>query len=232
MELNTDKNTGVKIEFSWENRLINEFEKDYFKDLNSFLKKERSHHEIYPPQNSIFKAFELTPFDDVKVVIIGQDPYHGQNQAHGLCFSVQDGIKLPPSLKNIFKELKTDLGIEPSNNGNLDHWAKQGVLLLNATLTVRKDEAGSHQKKGWEIFTNEVIQTLSNEKIGIVFLLWGKYAQEKGAIIDDKKHYVLKSAHPSPFSARNGFFGCKHFSRTNELLIDQGKSPIDWSLNK
>jgi len=179
----------------------------------------------------MFSAFDLTPFDKVKVVIIGQDPYHGARQAHGLCFSVPEGIKNPPSLNNIFKELYDDLGIEPSENGNLENWAKQGVLLLNATLSVRANQAGSHQNKGWETFTNSVISTLSEKKTGLVFILWGNYAKAKEILIDTSKHYILKAAHPSPFSAYSGFFGCKHFSKTNEILRDLGLQEIDWRLN-
>jgi uracil-DNA glycosylase len=198
----------------------------------SFLKTERIQKKvIYPPGNLIFNAFEQTPFDTVKVVILGQDPYHGPGQAHGMCFSVPEGIQPPPSLINIFKEIESDLGIGmPPRYGHLTKWAQQGVLMLNAFLTVRANEPLSHSKIGWESFTNSVITTLSQEKKGIVFLLWGKFAQEKQVLIDETRHYVLKAAHPSPFSADKGFFGCKHFSKTNELLIQQGIEPIDWKL--
>ncbi len=206
------------------------FDAPYFYKLKLFLLEEKKRYRIYPPGNKIFEAFNLTPFDKVKVVILGQDPYHGHGQAHGLCFSVQEGIKPPPSLVNIFKELSDDLGIPPSDNGNLSSWARQGVLLLNATLTVRAAQAGSHQKKGWEIFTDTVIKTLSKQKEGLIFLLWGNYAQAKSALIDKTHHHILKAPHPSPLSAFNGFFGCKHFSKTNLLLEKQNKKPINWRL--
>ena len=219
------------IEESWKHVLIDEFNKPYFYDLKAFLVEERLKYTIYPTGANIFNAFYQTPFDKVKVVIIGQDPYHGQGQAHGLCFSVPAGVAQPPSLVNIFKEIKTDLGIPIPTNGNLEPWAKQGVFLLNATLTVRANIAGSHQKKGWEIFTDTVIKTISNEKSGIVFLLWGSFAQAKANLIDSQKHYILKAVHPSPLSAnRGGWFGCKHFSKTNEILINEGLEPINWSL--
>lgn len=218
----------VKIALSWKQRLENEFNKSYFKNLADFVKKEYSEYTIYPPGKEIFNAFDHCDFDSVKVVIIGQDPYHGPGQANGLCFSVRDGIRKPPSLLNIFKEIKNDLGKEIPDSGNLERWADQGVLLLNATLTVRSNTAGSHQNKGWEEFTDAVIRKISEEKVGVVFLLWGAYAQKKGAIIDESKHYVLKSAHPSPFAADRGFFGCKHFSKTNEYLRKNGKKEIDW----
>jgi uracil-DNA glycosylase len=218
-----------KIDESWKNALKNEFNSSYFIDLKQFLIEEKEHFTIYPPGNKIFSAFNLTPFKNVKVVIIGQDPYHGLGQANGLCFSVSDGIAKPPSLQNIFKELKTDLGINIPVSGNLEKWAKQGVLLLNATLTVRKDMAGSHQKKGWEKFTDAVIKQISDNTSGIVFLLWGRFAQSKEDLIDKEKHFVLKAAHPSPL-ARGAFFGCRHFSQTNEILAKQGKEIIDWSI--
>lgn len=218
------------IEQSWKAVLMEEFRKPYFIKLKTFLVEERKKHEIFPSGSNIFAAFNYTPFDQVKVVIIGQDPYHGAGQAHGLCFSVQTGIKPPPSLVNIFKELKSDLGLEIPNSGSLEKWAKQGVLLLNATLTVRANQAGSHQKQGWEEFTDAVIRKISEEKQGVVFILWGNFAKEKQKLIDASKHHILFAAHPSPFSAYNGFFGCRHFSKTNELLLNQGVTPIDWSL--
>ncbi len=221
----------IKIESSWKNVLRNEFSQSYFQQIIENIKKDI--HEgktIYPPGKFIFNAFNQTPFDQVKVVLIGQDPYHGKGQAHGLCFSVQDEIKPPPSLVNIFKELKNDLGIEIPNKGNLSKWAQQGVLLLNASLTVRENDANSHSKIGWQIFTDRVISILSEQRVGLVFLLWGKFAQEKEVLIDKDKHYILKAAHPSPFSADHGFCGCKHFSKTNEILIHEGFNPIDWSL--
>ena len=225
------KTSSILLEHSWKNELKEEFEKEYFKNLIAFLKEEKQKGKtIFPPGNQIFKAFEFTPFDKVKVVILGQDPYHGQGQAHGLCFSVQDGIKPPPSLLNIYKELNNDLGILITNTGNLTKWTKQGVLLLNATLTVQAHKPGSHQNKGWEQFTNEIIKKLSEKRTGIVFLLWGKYAQDKGSVIDGTKHHVLKAPHPSPFSADRGFFGCKHFSKTNAFLKSQGEKEIDWNL--
>lgn len=220
-----------KIEESWKEMLQHEFETDYFAGIKSFLVEEKRAYTVYPAGPDIFAAFNCTPFNDVKVVILGQDPYHGPGQAHGLCFSVPPGVSLPPSLLNIFKELKTDLNIPMPVNGNLEKWAKQGVLLLNATLTVRANIAGSHQNKGWEIFTDAVIRLLSEKKEGLVFLLWGNYAQAKQNLIDGHKHYILKAAHPSPLSAFRGFFGCRHFSETNRLLIMQGKPPINWALD-
>jgi uracil-DNA glycosylase len=222
----------VKIETSWKAVLKNEFDKPYFEQIVLFLKTEKmAGKTIYPPGPLIFNAFEQTPFDNVKVVIIGQDPYHGPGQAHGLCFSVQDGVPPPPSLINIFKEIQSDIGITmPSGKGNLISWAQQGVLLLNAALTVRANEPFSHSKIGWAIFTDAVIQKISELKTGVVFLLWGRFAQEKQSLIDEIKHYVLKAAHPSPFSADKGFFNCKHFSKTNSLLQQQGKDPIDWKI--
>jgi uracil-DNA glycosylase len=221
---------SVNINESWLKVLNDEFQKDYFADLKTFLLEEKKHFTIYPPGAHIFEAFNLTPFDKVNVVLLGQDPYHGAGQAHGLCFSVQDGIKLPPSLQNIFKEITSDTGIKNTNNGNLENWAKQGVLLLNATLTVRANQAASHQHKGWEIFTDKVIEELSEKKEGLIFILWGNYAQAKDVLIDKRKHHILKAAHPSPFSVHRGFFGCKHFSKTNELLRQMGKDEINWSV--
>ena len=218
----------VKIHPSWEKIIGEEFKKEYFEKLTQFVKKEYLSKIIYPEGKNIFRAFELCQFEDVKVVIIGQDPYHGPKQANGLCFSVNDGITLPPSLQNIYKEISSDLGVERPTKGNLDNWARQGVLLLNATLTVRANTPGSHQNQGWEDFTDAVIKTISEKKENIVFLLWGKYAQNKGAIIDSKKHHILTSAHPSPFSAHSGFFGSKHFSKTNQYLKSIGKKEIEW----
>lgn len=219
-----------KINESWKKVLIDEFNLPYFHVLRNFLVEEKKQFSVFPPGNQIFAAFDMTPFDSVKVVILGQDPYHGKDQAHGLCFSVPHGITPPPSLINIFKEIRDDLGIPVPDHGNLHHWATQGVLLLNATLTVRANQPGSHQNKGWEMFTDQVIRTLSHEKSGLVFLLWGKFAQAKEYLIDTGKHFILKAAHPSPYSASSGFFGCRHFSRTNEILRDQGKEEINWAL--
>ncbi len=219
-----------KIEQSWKEHLLSEFQADYFKALKSFLLEEKKKYTVYPPGSRIFAAFDYTAFDRIKVVILGQDPYHGRGQANGLCFSVNDNITKPPSLVNIFKELKDDLDIPLPKSGNLEKWAEQGVLLLNATLTVRAHQAGSHQNKGWEQFTDQVIRILSGKKEGLVFLLWGKYAQAKEVLIDNSKHYILKAPHPSPFSADRGFFGCRHFSQTNEILKSQGKKEIDWRL--
>jgi len=218
------------IEDGWKQVLMDEFQSTYFIELKAFLVEEKKKFTIYPPGRLIFNAFQHTPFDRVKVVILGQDPYHGRGQAHGLCFSVPQGIPQPPSLVNIFKELQSDLGIPVPNHGNLEKWADQGVLLINATLTVRDSQAGSHQKKGWETFTNRVIENISKHKTGVVFLLWGRYAQAKESLIDGTRHLILKSAHPSPLSAYNGFFGCKHFSKTDEYLEQQGLTRIDWSL--
>jgi len=222
----------VKIEASWKEVLKDEFTKPYFLEIATFLKTEKLAGKIiYPPGPLIFNAFNHTPFDKVRVVIIGQDPYHGQGQAHGLCFSVQTGVKPPPSLVNIYKEIAFDIGVAmPMHYGNLTSWADQGVLLLNAVLTVRANEPASHSKIGWMNFTDAVIKKISDEKKGVVFLLWGKFAQDKQVLIDETKHFVLKAAHPSPFSADKGFFGCKHFSKTNELLTKQGFEPIDWKL--
>lgn len=218
----------VRIDSTWKSYLSEEFEKPYFKELVQFVKKEYAEQTIYPPPKEIFRAFDFAPFEQVKVVIIGQDPYHGEGQANGLCFSVGDGVNMPPSLKNIFKEVEDDLGKKIPKSGNLERWAKQGVLLLNATLTVRAKSPGSHQNKGWEEFTNAVIKVLSEKRDALVFLLWGAYAQKKGSIIDGEKHYILRAAHPSPFSANNGFMGCKHFSKANKFLILNDKSPIEW----
>jgi uracil-DNA glycosylase len=221
----------IQIEETWKAILKDEFDKTYFQHIVAFLKAEKASGKIiYPPGSLIFNSFKQTPFSNVKVVIIGQDPYHNPRQAHGLSFSVPDGIAKPPSLLNIFKELKNDLGIPIPENGNLTKWASQGVLLLNASLTVRQNEPGSHAQIGWLQFTDQVIKKISDEKEGIIFLLWGKFAQEKQALIDETKHFVLKAAHPSPLSANNGFFGCKHFSKTNELLMNQHKNPIDWKI--
>jgi len=218
----------VKIEPSWKLKLKDEFEKEYFIKLSEFVKNEYKSNTIYPPGSLIFNAFNLCPFDKVKAVIVGQDPYHGQGQAHGLCFSVRDGISYPPSLINIFKEIESDLKISRPKSGNLERWASQGVLLLNATLTVRADQAGSHQKKGWEEFTDSVIRRLNEEKQNLVFFLWGAYAQKKCESIDRSRHLVLESVHPSPLSASRGFFGNKHFSKCNDFLIENGITPINW----
>ncbi|HBN04724.1 MAG TPA: uracil-DNA glycosylase [Bacteroidales bacterium] len=218
----------VKIEETWKEVLKEEFEKDYFVNLTSFVRQKYKVKTIYPKASNIFNAFNLCPFDKVKVVILGQDPYHEPNQAHGLCFSVLDPTPAPPSLKNIFKEINLDLGIETLPQGDLSRWASQGVLLLNATLTVEAHKAGSHQGKGWEEFTDSVILNLANRKSGLVFLLWGSYAQKKGEFIDPTKHLLLKSVHPSPLSAHRGFFGNHHFSQANNYLIAQGQLPIDW----
>ncbi len=218
----------VKIEPSWKSRLKAEFEKEYFQKLTHFVRDEYTRTVVYPPGALIFNAFDLCPFDRVKVVIIGQDPYHGPGQAHGLCFSVRDGVQFPPSLINIFKEIESDLGITPLRSGNLERWASQGVLLLNATLTVRAHTAASHQRKGWEEFTDYVIKVLNEEKSNLVFFLWGAYAQKKGESIDRQKHLVLESVHPSPLSASRGFFGNRHFSSCNEYLKMNGITPINW----
>lgn len=221
----------VKIEESWKKMLHDEFTKPYFLQVATHLKTERATKAtIYPPGSLIFNAFDKTPFDKVKVVILGQDPYHNPGQAMGLSFSVPDGVLPPPSLVNIYKELNTDIGMPIPSSGNLTKWATQGVLLLNAVLTVRANEPASHAKIGWMDFTNAVIKKISDEKAGVIFLLWGKFAQEKQVLIDETKHHVLKAAHPSPLSAYNGFFGCKHFSRANALLAKQGKEVIDWMI--
>jgi uracil-DNA glycosylase len=218
----------VKIASSWKQRLASEFEKPYFVELIEFVKNEYLSGTIYPPGKEIFKAFDSCAFDETKVVIIGQDPYHGPGQANGLCFSVKDGVRVPPSLVNIFKEIHADLGKPIPKSGDLERWANQGVLLLNATLTVKAGTPGSHQNKGWESFTDAVIRKISDEKESVVFLLWGAYAQKKGEIIDRSKHLVLMSAHPSPFSADRGFFGNKHFSKTNQYLKSKGLKEIEW----
>ena len=218
----------VKIDQSWKQHLQTEFDKPYFKTLTDFVKEEYAHGPVYPPGRLIFNAFDLCPFDKVKVVIIGQDPYHEPGQAHGLCFSVNDGVPFPPSLRNIFKEISDDLGKPVPASGDLTRWARQGVLLLNATLTVRAGQAGSHQGRGWEEFTDAVIKELNASRDGLVFILWGGYAKKKGAMIDRSRHLVLSSAHPSPLSAYNGFFGNHHFSLTNKWLAEHGESPIEW----
>ena len=220
---------SVTIEPSWKEHLSEEFEKSYFKELSAFVKEEYKNEPVYPPPKSIFRAFDLCSFDEVKVVILGQDPYHGKGQANGLCFAVNEGVRLPPSVQNIFKEIESEFGTTLQNrSGDLSRWAKQGVLLLNATLTVKAHLAGSHQGKGWEQFTDAVVKVLSEERDHLVFMLWGNYAKAKGAHIDREKHLVLESAHPSPFSAYNGFFGNGHFKKANEYLIAQGKKGIDW----
>ena len=219
----------VRIEESWKKVLQKEFDEKYFEDLTKFVKEEYKKSTVYPSAKFIFNAFELTPFDKVKVVILGQDPYHGENQANGLAFSVNDGVQIPPSLVNIYKEIVSDFGKKTVNkSGNLENWAKQGVLMLNATLTVQSHMAGSHQNKGWEKFTDAVVKILSEQKENLIFILWGGYAQKKGSVIDDKKHLVIKSAHPSPLSAYNGFFGSKPFSQANTYLIFNNKEPIVW----
>lgn len=219
---------NLEIEESWKNKLSEEFKKPYFKALSNFIKEEYKTQQIFPPAKLVFNAFNKCPFPQVKVVIIGQDPYHKLGQANGLCFSVNDGIKTPPSLMNIYKEIKEDLGKTIPHSGNLERWSKQGVLLLNATLTVRANNAGSHQGKGWEQFTDFIIDILSADCNNLVFILWGSFAQRKGNKIDANKHLVLKSSHPSPLSAYRGFFGNKHFSKTNDYLIQHHKKPIDW----
>jgi uracil-DNA glycosylase len=222
----------VKIDASWKEVLQNEFSKSYFQQIVAFLKIEKAQGKIiYPPGPLIFNAFNTTPFDKVKVVLLGQDPYHGPGQAHGLCFSVQNGIALPPSLVNIYKELHDDIGIPIPKTGNLTRWAEQGVFLLNASLTVRAGDPMSHSKVGWAEFTDVVIKIISSQKRNVVFLLWGKFAQDKQGLIDETKHHVLKAAHPSPFSADKGFFGCRHFSKANNFLMKDGLDPIDWSLS-
>ena len=218
------------LEEGWKNVLQDEFNKSYFIDLKAFLVEEKKKFRIFPPGSLIFNAFNHTPFDKVKVIFIGQDPYHGYGQAHGLCFSVPLGVTKPPSLENIFKELQNDLGIPVPGHGNLVKWADQGVLLLNATLTVRENQAASHQNKGWATFTDAVISKLSELRHNLVFVLWGNYAIAKKILIDDSKHHILTAAHPSPFSAYKGFFGCRHFSRINEILAKSGKEPIEWRI--
>lgn len=221
---------NLQISPSWKAALANEFTQDYFAKLMDFMANERATHTIYPPEHQVFEAFNRTPFEQVKVVILGQDPYHGPNQAHGLCFSVQRGVAIPPSLRNIYKELQADLGITPPSHGHLMRWAQQGVLLLNATLTVRADSAGSHQKHGWERFTDAAIAAVAQQRQHVVFMLWGNYAQSKASLIDSSKHCILKAAHPSPLSASRGFLGCKHFSKANTYLEQHGISAIDWEL--
>ena len=224
-------NSTLQIEPSWKNQIGEEFEKPYMSELKGFLKTEYDKGKtIYPRKTEYFEAFNHTPFDNVKVVILGQDPYHGPGQAHGLCFSVRPGIKTPPSLVNIYKELKTDLGIENSGHGYLVSWAKQGVLLLNSVMTVEKGQAASHRNRGWETFTDRVIEALNERSEPMVFILWGSYAQKKGAFVDREKHLVLNGPHPSPLSAHRGFFGCGHFSKANEFLIKNQQAPIDWEL--
>lgn len=230
-EQQAHRSNPVQLEPTWKTRLAGEFDKAYMNELRDFLKKQVAAKKvIYPRGTEYFAALNLTPFDKVKVVILGQDPYHGPGQAHGLCFSVKPGVVIPPSLVNIYKELKNDLGIEPAKHGYLQSWADQGVLLLNATLSVEAGRAGSHQNKGWEQFTDAIIHRLNEEREGIVFVLWGSYAQKKGAFIDAQKHFVLKGPHPSPLSAHRGFFGCKHFSQINKFLVSRGQEPIDWAL--
>ncbi|GAB1265061.1 uracil-DNA glycosylase [Aurantivibrio infirmus] len=225
------QNNAVKLEASWLKILADEFEKPYMRALKAFLKVEKQQgKKIYPPGDLIFNALNSTPFDQVKVVILGQDPYHGPNQAHGLCFSVMPGVPLPPSLKNIYKELATDVGVQQPDHGSLQAWANQGVLLLNAMLTVEHGKAGAHQGKGWEEFTDSVIRALNEQRQGLVYLLWGSYAQKKGEFIDRNRNLVLQSPHPSPFSAHRGFLGNKHFSKTNDYLISAGLEAIDWQV--
>lgn len=219
---------NIKIEESWKRELADEWEKEYFKRLTEFVRQEYSTKQIFPPGRQIFAAFDSTPFPDVKVVILGQDPYHDVGQANGLCFSVNDGIPFPPSLRNIFKEIESDIGTPIPQSGDLSRWAKQGVLLLNATLTVEAHRAGSHQRRGWEEFTDQVINHLATKRNNIVFILWGSYAIGKGSFIDRNRHLVLTSVHPSPLSAHRGFFGNHHFSRANKYLIEHGKTPIEW----
>ena len=221
----------VKLHESWLRRLEDQFQQEYMHKLRDFLVTRKQHRAvIYPPGPQIFNALDSTPFEQVRVVILGQDPYHGPGQAHGLCFSVKDSVAPPPSLLNIFKELEGDLGLRPPASGNLQHWADQGVLLLNAVLTVERGQAGSHQGKGWETFTDAVVQLLNDEREGLVFMLWGSYAMKKGAVIDRKKHLVLKAPHPSPLSAHRGFLGCRHFSSANEYLQKHQQAPVDWSV--
>jgi len=224
------QSVNPQIEESWKQILQEEFDAPYFKALTEFLREEKKKYIVYPPGPQIFSAFNHTPFNRVKVVILGQDPYHGPGQAHGLCFSVPDGVPQPPSLVNIFKEIESDLGIPITKKGDLTKWASQGVLLVNAMLTVRADTPTSHHNKGWEKFTDAVIRNLSEKRKNLIFLLWGNYAQLKESLIDSNRHYILKAAHPSPLSASRGFFGCRHFSKTNEILAEQGLNGIDWSL--
>lgn len=218
----------VRLESSWKTALSTEFEKAYFQELTKFVKQRYQSTTVYPPPAQIFHALDASPFDQVRVVILGQDPYHGRGQAHGLCFSVPEGVPPPPSLQNIFKEIHDDVGAPIPASGNLEHWVKQGVLLLNATLTVEASKAGSHQGKGWEQFTDAIIRELSDKREHLVFILWGRYAQQKGELIDASRHLILKAAHPSPFSAYSGFFGCKHFSKANAYLTEHSLEPIQW----
>lgn len=218
----------IRLEPSWKELLKEEFDKPYFESLTKFVKEEYQSATVYPPPKLIFNALDSLPVEKVKVVILGQDPYHGPHQAHGLSFSVPDGVKIPPSLQNIYKEIQSDLGTDRSNSGNLERWVSQGVLLLNATLTVRANQAASHQNKGWETFTDAIIHQLANKKNNLVFILWGSYAQKKGALINQNNHLVIKSPHPSPLSAYNGFFGSKPFSKTNEYLVKNRLEPINW----
>ena len=220
--------SAVRIDPSWKEKLHQEFEKPYFHELSTFVRNEYETKVVFPNPKNVFRAFDVCPFEQVKVVILGQDPYHGPKQAHGLSFSVEKGVRNPPSLQNIFKELESDLGHPVNHEGDLTRWANQGVLLLNATLTVRRGEAGSHQGKGWEVFTDAAIKTLNVEREHVVFMLWGNYARKKGEFLDRTKHLVLEAAHPSPFSAHSGFFGCKHFSRANEYLAEHGRAPVMW----
>ena len=221
----------IELHESWLKRLEDQFQQEYMQKLRNFLVVRKQHRAlIYPPGPQIFNALDSTPFEKVRVVILGQDPYHGPGQAHGLCFSVQPGVRIPPSLANIYREIHADLGLEPPHHGCLQSWAEQGVLLLNAVLTVERGQAGSHQGKGWETFTDAVVQLLNDERDGLVFMLWGSYAQKKGAVIDRKKHLVLKAPHPSPLSAHRGFLGCRHFSSANEYLQKHGQQPIDWKV--
>lgn len=219
---------NLSIESTWREKLEGEFEKEYFQDLTSFVKSEYQTETVYPEEGKIFRAFETTPFDQVKVVILGQDPYHGPDQANGLCFSVNPEVKLPPSLRNIFKEISEDTGSEMASSGDLTRWATQGVLLINSTLTVQASKAGSHQRKGWEQFTDKVIEVLSEERENLVFILWGAYAHKKGAKVDPKRHLILQSVHPSPLSAHRGFFGNNHFSKSNDYLLSNSIKPIEW----
>lgn len=227
----SDTEARVQLESGWKSRLLPEFDAPYMTDLRAFLLAEKQRgRKVFPPGSEIFNAFNSTPFSDVRVVILGQDPYHGPGQAHGLCFSVRHGVALPPSLQNIFKELETDIGMCRPAHGNLQHWAEQGVLLLNSVLTVEQGRAAAHQGRGWERFTDRAIALLNEEREGLVFMLWGSYAQKKGQMIDGTRHLVLKSPHPSPLSASRGFFGCRHFSRANAYLQERGQRPIDWTL--
>ena len=223
-------NTKLHLDSEWKTFLRKELNSKNFQEIISNLAIERKNNIVFPENDAIFKAFNLTKPSDIKIVILGQDPYHGKGQAHGLSFSVPNGVKIPPSLLNIFKELQSDLNHSICSNGNLDYWAQQGVLLLNATLTVREKKAGSHQKLGWERFTDNIIKKISDDKEGIIFLLWGAFAQKKTVLVNTKKHHILSTTHPSPFSAYRGFFGCKHFSKTNKILIDNNQQPINWKL--